>query len=119
MREMLKVYDVYRGPDDAFPLHGILSLSTQRVVARTVSQADVRRTDGSTVSPVGFAQGIETTLELDEPAFVGVGLFLFASVWEHFLGLYASINSFSSLVLTTRQRKELKRWPPRNGAKML
>ena len=119
MRELLRVYDVYRGPTDAFPLEGILSLTTQRVVARTVSHSEIRRTDGGLVSPIGFAQGIETTLELDEPAFIGVGLFLFASVWEHFLGLYASINSFSSLVLTTPQRKELKRWPPRNGTQVL
>ncbi|MBB75449.1 MAG: type VI secretion system baseplate subunit TssF [Planctomycetaceae bacterium] len=119
MRELLQVYDVYRGPTDAFPLQGILSLTTKRVVARTVSHARVRRTDGGLGSPIGFAQGIETTLELDEPAFIGVGLYLFASVWEHFLGLYASVNSFSSLVLTTPQRKELKRWPPRNGAQVL
>lgn len=119
MRELLQVYDVYRGPADAFPLRGILSLTTKRLVARTVSHAQVRQTDGGLVSPIGFAQGIETTLELDEPAFIGVGLFLFASVWERFLGLYASVNSFSSLVLTTPQRKELKRWPPRNGAQVL
>jgi type VI secretion system protein ImpG len=51
---------------------------------------------------------------------VGSGLFLFASVLEKFLGLYSSLNSFSQLVVSTRQRKEiLKRWPPRAGEQIL
>jgi type VI secretion system protein ImpG len=45
---------------------------------------------------------------------------LFASVLEHFLGLYASINSFSQLVARTRQRQEvLREWPPRAGRAIL
>ncbi|MDQ6700321.1 MAG: type VI secretion system baseplate subunit TssF, partial [Acidobacteriota bacterium] len=48
------------------------------------------------------------------------GVFLFASVLETFLGLYASMNSFSQLVARTRQRKEaLKQWPPRAGRRIL
>jgi type VI secretion system protein ImpG len=37
-----------------------------------------------------------------------------------FLGLYTSMNSFSQLVVKTRQRKRvLKQWPPRAGRKIL
>jgi type VI secretion system protein ImpG len=51
---------------------------------------------------------------------VGGGVYLFASVLEHFLGHYASLNSFSQLVATTRQRKEvLREWAPRAGQKIL
>jgi len=51
---------------------------------------------------------------------VGGGVYLFASVLEHFLGLYASINSFSQLLARTRQRKEpLRQWPPRAGQAIL
>ena len=56
------------------------------------------------------------TIELDEQNFVGSGAFLFASVLERFLSLYSSVNSFSQLVATTKQREGiLRRWPPRSG----
>jgi type VI secretion system protein ImpG len=51
---------------------------------------------------------------------VGSGLFLFASVLERFLGLYTTLNSFTQLVATTRQRdKPIKLWPPRTGEQVL
>jgi type VI secretion system protein ImpG len=59
-------------------------------------------------------------MELDEDQFTGGGVYLFASVMEHFLGEYVSLNSFSQLVARTRQRKEvLKEWPPRAGQVIL
>jgi type VI secretion system protein ImpG len=68
----------------------------------------------------GFVRGIETTIEFDEEQYVGSGLFLFASVLERFLGLYASVNSFNQLVAVTSQREGiLKRWPPRAGQQVL
>ena len=70
----------------------------------------IRRGGGS-----GFARGIEATLEFDEARYVGTGVYLFASVLEKFLGLYVSINAFSEMVATTKQRGTLKRWPPRSG----
>ena len=55
-------------------------------------------------------------LELDEQRYVGIGAFLFACVLERFLGLYASINSFSQLIARTKQGEGyLKKWPPRAG----
>ncbi len=51
---------------------------------------------------------------------MGGGAYLFASVLEHFLGLYVTLNSFSQLSVTTRQRKEaLQLWPPRAGSRIL
>ncbi|PWT92718.1 MAG: type VI secretion system baseplate subunit TssF [Blastocatellia bacterium] len=68
----------------------------------------------------GFVRGLETTIEFDEEQYVGSGLYLFASVLERFLGLYASVNSFNELVATTSQREGiLKRWPPRAGQQIL
>jgi type VI secretion system protein ImpG len=65
-----------------------------------------------------FARGRRIELEFDEEKFEGAGVFLFASVLEHFFGLYASINSFSVLAARTRQRREvLREWPPRAGWK--
>jgi type VI secretion system protein ImpG len=59
-------------------------------------------------------------MEFDEEWLAGGGVYLFASVLERFLGLYVSLNSFSILVVRTRQRKEVvKEWPPRAGQKSL
>jgi type VI secretion system protein ImpG len=69
---------------------------------------------------LSFARGRGVEIELDEEVFAGKGVYLFASVLEHFLGMYASVNSFVQLVARTRQRVEpLKRWPPRSGLRRL
>lgn len=67
-----------------------------------------------------FARGRRVDMEFDEDQFAGGGVFLFASVLERFLALYASLNSFSVLAARTRQRKEtLREWLPRAGRKTL
>jgi type VI secretion system protein ImpG len=70
---------------------------------------------------IAFARGTRVELELDEDQFVGGGIYLFASVIEHFLALYCSLNSFSQLVVKTKRRKGevLRAWPPRAGQKIL
>jgi type VI secretion system protein ImpG len=69
-------------------------------------------TDNGVVS----ARGTRVSLELDEEQFVGGGVYLFSSVIERFLGSYVSMNSFSQLIATTVQRKEVMReWLPRAG----
>lgn len=106
LREILGLYD-YRGTSTV--LSGIERIHARRVVGPLATSA-----------PAGpFCRGTEVTLELDESKFVGSGLFLFASVLEHFLGLYCTINSFTKLVARTKQRGELRRWPPRAGEKVL
>jgi type VI secretion system protein ImpG len=67
-----------------------------------------------------FARGHRVEVEIDEEHFTGGGVYLFASVLEHFLGLHSTINSFCILAARTRQRKEmLREWPPRAGWKAL
>ena len=42
--------------------------------------------------------------------------YLFASILERFVALYASVNSFTKLVYRTKQLgADVKRWPPRAG----
>ena len=61
-------------------------------------------------------RGLEVTLALDERAYVGGSAFLFAAVLRHFLALYASVNSFTQVVLKSQQREGVwKRWPPLAG----
>jgi type VI secretion system protein ImpG len=109
LREVLKVYDFADGAVTRQQIAGITAVSSRRTTGRTGSKI------GSAV-----ALGVEVTVEFDEENYVGTGAFLMASVLERFLGLYASINSFTQLVARTRQREGiLKRWPPRAGERTL
>ena len=103
---------LYNFTDSAYiqkQIEGITKVESQRHFARVISEHGV-----------SFARGTRVRLELDEQQFVGGGVYLFAGVLEHFLALYVSMNSFSQLVVTTTQRREvLENWPPRAGHKIL
>jgi type VI secretion system protein ImpG len=109
LQEILTLYDFGDSPVIRQHIAGIVNVSARRVVRRPGS-----------MPWNGFCRGMEVTIEFDPQKYVGTGVFLFACVLEKFLGLYSSLNSFSQLVATTRQRKEpLKRWPPRAGEQIL
>jgi type VI secretion system protein ImpG len=110
LREILKLYNTNDNPETRSMLEGVARMSTRRVVGRISGAGG------------GFCRGIEVQLLLDEEKFLGSGAYLFASVLDRFLGLYATINSFSKLVVTTRQREaqgEYWRWPLRAGEQVL
>ena len=67
-----------------------------------------------------MCRGIEVEIEIDDRQLTGSSAYLFASVLEHFFGLYCSINSFTR-VLVIQKSKEgyLKKCPPRAGEKIL
>jgi type VI secretion system protein ImpG len=111
LQELLRLYDFSDSGNDQMAsiasqlIEGITGLRSRRVVGRT----------GTEIAS-GFCRGIEVTLEFDEKKYIGTGVFLFASVLERFLGLYASVNSFSQLVAKLHQEERpLKRWRPRAG----
>lgn len=109
LQEILKLYNFTDSAYSDQQINGITALSSARHFARVISE-----------NGITFARGTRVDMELDEDQFVGGGVFLFASVLEHFLGLYASLNSFSQLTARTRQRREaLKQWPPRAGQRIL
>lgn len=109
LQEILKLYNFSDSAFAAKVIAGITSVKSGPHFARVVSE-----------NGIAFARGTRVEMELDEEQFAGAGAYLFASVIEHFLGLYASLNSFSQLSVTTRQRKEgLRQWPPRAGRKIL
>jgi type VI secretion system protein ImpG len=110
-KEILRLHDL--SSDDsggATPIvspviDGLVGLSSRRSVAQIGSPA-----------ASGMARGIEVVVELDEEKCVGVGVYLFASVIERVLGLYATINSFVQLSVKTKlQDGYYRRWPPRAG----
>ncbi len=109
LQEILKLYNFTDSAYAGKIVEGIAGLTSSRRFARVVSEEGI-----------AFARGTRVELELDEDQFVGGGVYLFASVIESFLALYASMNSFSQLVATVKQRREvLREWPPRAGRKIL
>jgi type VI secretion system protein ImpG len=108
-REILRLHNFTGSLSAEKQIDGILSLRSEPHFARLTSSHGV-----------AFARGTRVELELDEEQFAGTGAYTFAAVMDVFLGLYTSMNSFSQLVVRTRQRKRvLKQWPPRAGQKIL
>ncbi|MEW5801049.1 MAG: type VI secretion system baseplate subunit TssF [bacterium] len=104
-REMLRLYDFDHSPATRQQINGIVSLRAEPATRR--------------IGP-SFGRGLQVTIQFDEDKYVGTGLYLFASVLERFLGQYVSVNSFSQLAVKTLQKSEvLKKWPPRNGNRIL
>jgi type VI secretion system protein ImpG len=109
LQEILRLYNFTDSVYLQKQIQGIARLESRKHFARVVSD-----------NGISFARGTRVEMEFDEEQFVGGGVYLFASVLEHFLGLYVSMNSFSQLVARTSQRKEvLSEWPPRAGRSIL
>lgn len=105
LRELLKLYDYTNNRATAQQIAGIDSVTSRRKTARITGGA-----------AMGFCRGIELDLTFDPKKYAGVGTFLLASVLDKFLGLYASINSFTRLTTRLRNSPEpFKVWPYRVG----
>lgn len=106
-REILGLYCYSDSPALRQQLHGIRAIDQRKIVRRFGDAAWK-----------GFVRGTEVSLVMDENFYVGSSAFLLASVLQHFLGLYSSINSFTQLVIRRagRETEEWKRWPPMAGA---
>jgi type VI secretion system protein ImpG len=109
LREILKLYDMADSAATRSMIDGLKNVESRRVVGRI----------GGHVSG-GFCRGTEIALHFDEEKFSGMGLYLFASVLERFIGLYTSINSFTRTKITSMNRRGvICEWPPRSGEKVL
>jgi type VI secretion system protein ImpG len=109
LREILSLYNFADSEAINRMINGVLRVDTQPQVARVGRGARS-----------SFCRGTEVQIHLDEDRFTGQGAFLLAAVLERFLGLFASINSFTQLVLTSQQRDGvIRRWSPRAGEKTL
>ncbi|MDR0702318.1 MAG: type VI secretion system baseplate subunit TssF [Azoarcus sp.] len=110
LREMLTLYNLSASPVMLRQIQGIGSVDSRPAVARVA---------GPDFS--GFVRGSDITLVLDEDAYVGGSVYLFASVLERFFALYCALNSFTRLhVYTVQQRGEkVLAWPARAGESFL
>jgi type VI secretion system protein ImpG len=105
LREMLSLYDLTRSAVSRRQIAGITALASRDTVAwrRYKHRASL-------------VHGTELRLTVDEEAFAGSGLLLFAQVLDQFLALYVQVNSFIELVILSAQtEKELIRCKPRSG----
>ena len=107
LREILRLHDLRDVPETRAAIEGIRSVACTRGTARLPGSGAICR-------------GLDVTVELDARRLEGTGAFLFATVLERFIGLYASINSFTRLIVRLHGREEVLRvFPPRAGDRPL
>ena len=81
-------------------------------LAHRPAMAWLRQREGA-----AWLRGVEVQVTLDEEAFAGSGIHVFAQLLETFLALHVHLNSFTQLVVLSQSNgKELLRCPPRNGS---
>ncbi|GAK69837.1 type VI secretion system baseplate subunit TssF [Agrobacterium rubi] len=100
------------------PLKDILSLYAFRDTPETrqLVEAITSVEASNSHARIGSAMvpGTDITLEFDPAMIDRSAAFVFASVLNHFFGLYTSINSFTRLTVTMRGQSEpLAKWPAR------
>ncbi|MBJ7310781.1 type VI secretion system baseplate subunit TssF [Rugamonas sp. CCM 8940] len=104
-RQMLSLYDLPRSAVTQRQIQGVVDLRYQSVMAWIAGQPRA-----------ALMPGIQIRLTVDEDAFVGGGIHLFAQVLDRFFGLYSQLNVFSQLLVLSHQSgEELMRCQPRSG----
>ena len=98
---------------------GSLLQSVIRGIESVQSEVHIRRMLSQ--NGIVFTRGKLIRVHFDESRFVGGGVYLFASVLDRFLARYASMNSFTQIIATSKQRgnKEVGNWPARAGQRAL
>jgi type VI secretion system protein ImpG len=109
LQELLRLHNVADSAAGEAQIQGVQSLSS------SACHSAIQTSQG-----LAFARGKRIEIEFDEERFSGGGVYMFAALLERFMGLYASLNSFSILAARSKQRRDLIReWPPRSGTKAL
>jgi type VI secretion system protein ImpG len=105
LREILRLHNIADGLAAERQIDGLVGLRSEPTFARVAAPHGV-----------AFARGRRLELEFDEEQFPGGGMYLFASVLEHFMALLATMNSFTQVAVRSRQRRKLVvEWPARAG----
>ncbi|MDH3431644.1 MAG: type VI secretion system baseplate subunit TssF [Gammaproteobacteria bacterium] len=104
LRELLSLYADESDAATERQIEGVKSVSSQPITRRL-----------PTSGPISFGRGLEITLNCEDGAFEGTGVFLLGSVLEEFFARHVSMNSFTETVLRTDDRGEVARWPARIG----
>ncbi|HEX4173680.1 MAG TPA: type VI secretion system baseplate subunit TssF [Acetobacteraceae bacterium] len=108
LKEVLRLYDLRDSADTRAAVEAITGISSRPGTARAPGRA------GS------FCRGLDVTLEFEPRAWQVGGLYLLASVLEHFLALHGTVNSFTRTRVTLRGRPGVAAaWPARSGTRVL
>ena len=109
LKEILRLYSCYNRADAYQQIAGIKKMFCKNVMRHIGKEAWK-----------GFCRGIEITLEFDERLYVGSSAFLMGAVLDQFFSLYASINTFTQLIVKSSQREGIwKTWQPTIGSQLL
>ncbi len=87
IRDLFRLYCDPRDLQSSKQIEGVLSVNSRPVTRRIIDQGQI-----------AFVRGLEITLEFDETAFEGTGVFLLGAVMNVFFSKYVSINSFTETV---------------------
>lgn len=108
-REMLTLYNLPRNASAQRQIEGVTALRYRTTMAWIPGEPTA-----------ALMPGLEIGMTVDEEAFVGGGVHLFAQTLDHFFGLYCQINVFSQLVvISNKTGKELLRCQPRSSRNLL
>ncbi|MDR3618409.1 MAG: type VI secretion system baseplate subunit TssF [Paludisphaera borealis] len=126
LRELLTLYDFAGTTATRKMIQGVLDVSHARIAARVAhpdrgAEGDPATARARRLRLLGkpLSLGLEIKVHFDEEAYPGAMAYLMATVLDRFLGAYVSINAFTQLVATSKQRQGAWRWPPRSGDRML
>ncbi|WP_031432410.1 type VI secretion system baseplate subunit TssF [Methylomarinum vadi] len=108
LRDLLRLYGDFSEPAIAKQIEGLLTVHSRSVTMRVPIKG-----------PMTFGRGVEISVNFDESSFVGGSCFLLGAILERFFCKYVSINSFTQVVIKTRERGEIMRWPVRTGTRTL
>lgn len=109
LREMLRLHDLRETAETRLALDGVVAIDARPGMARVPG-----------CRPGTFARGIDVSLTFEPQAWNAGGLFLLASVLEHFLALQVSINGFVRVSAYHRGRSgPVASWPARSGTRAL
>ena len=108
LREILRLYADSDDRQTAKQIEGLRKVRSGAVIRRV-----------KTPGPITFARGLEITVDLDETAFEGTGVFILGAVLEQFFSKYVSLNSFTETIIRTQQRGEIMRWPAQMGRRQI
>jgi type VI secretion system protein ImpG len=109
LQEVLAIHTRSDNPSHRRQIEGLASVACRSAFRR------IPHATGS-----GFGRGLEVRARLDEQGFVGGSPYLFASVLERFLSLYASVNSFTQFTAEWVQQSGREvRWAPRAGERTI
>jgi type VI secretion system protein ImpG len=105
-KELLTLHDLPASPVTRRMIDGIVNLDHE------ITSAWIKHKRGCSL-----VKGLQVRITVDEEAFVGSGIHLFAQVMDHVLGLYVQVNNYVELVLLSqRDQREILRCKQRNGS---